>query len=131
MPALQATRDVREAILDAAESLLARHGSHKLFAVLRPALLERRFGYFEREATILGVLLEQGSGNGELLVDDPIEKARLVVVATNALSPHALSASELGRRADAASRAERIADLLLHGLLRRQDGRSSSHRPSR
>ncbi len=204
MPTVKAARDVRDAILDAAEALLARHGFQKatmdalaqeagigkgstylhfpskehvflatvdriadrllararavadspapaserirrilidralfrfdsvgayrqgldgLFAALRPTLLERRLGYFEQEARILADVLRAGHDTGELAVEDAVETARALVLATNALLPHALSASELGRRADVARDAERIVNLLLQGLLRRDAGR--------
>ncbi|MBI1851827.1 MAG: TetR/AcrR family transcriptional regulator [Planctomycetes bacterium] len=105
-----------------------RQGLDGLLASLRPALLDRRLRYFEEEAEVIAGILRAGRAAGELAFDDDIETARALVLATNALLPYALSASELGRRADVARRAERIVQLLLQGLVSRDAPRARGTR---
>ena len=100
----------------------------ELLAALRPRLLERRAGYFRAEAEVLAAVLAEGRRTGALLVPDPLDAAHALVLATNALLPYSLSVHELGRRAEIARNAGRIADLLLHGIAPRPDpGRRRSH----
>jgi AcrR family transcriptional regulator len=101
-----------------------RQGLDGLLASLRPSLLDRRLRYFRIEAELIAGIVRSGREAGELASVDDLETAHSLVLATNALLPHALSASELGRRADVSRRAERVVDLLLHGLLRRDGSRA-------
>jgi AcrR family transcriptional regulator len=95
-----------------------RHGLDELFASLRPAYLARRRTYYDAEAKVFAEVLAEGQANGEFNVVDAAVAAETFLLATNSLLPYALSARELGRRKDVEARAERIADLLLHGLCR-------------
>ena len=88
----------------------------ELLASLRPRLLERRAGYFRAEAETIALVLREGRRAGEMALDDPLETAHALVLATNALLPYSLSVHELGRRAEIERRAEHIANLLLRGL---------------
>jgi len=90
----------------------------ELMATLRPALLQRREGYFRDEAAILAEVLREGARDGSLTVDDPDSLAHTLILATNALLPAALSTRELGRRREIESRAARIAEIVLHGIAR-------------
>lgn len=94
------------------------HGLDELFASLRPAYLARRGDYFAIEADILAGVLKEGHTSGELSAPEPRLHAEACLLATNSLLPYALSAKELGRRKDVEAKANRIADLLLHGLVR-------------
>jgi AcrR family transcriptional regulator len=94
------------------------HGLDELFASLRPAYLARRGDYFAIEADILAGVLKDGHAAGELNAPEPRPTAESLLLATNSLLPYALSAKELGRRKDVEAKANRIADLLLHGLVR-------------
>lgn len=94
------------------------HGLDELFASLRPAYLARRQRYFEAEAGVFADVLRAAHAAGEFDAPDPPTVAEAVLLATNSLLPYALSARELGRRADVAARAGRVADLLLFGLCR-------------
>jgi AcrR family transcriptional regulator len=96
-----------------------RHGLDELFASLRPVYLARRRTYYDAEAKVFAEVLAQGRGNGEFAAIDPEISAETLLLATNSLLPYALSARELGLREDVQARAERIADLLLHGLCRK------------
>jgi AcrR family transcriptional regulator len=85
-----------------------------VFAVVRPAYLERRRRYFEEEARMLaGVIAEGGFGG-----DDPMETARLLVQATNAYLPHSLSLEEMGQAGELRERIEKTAAILVAGILR-------------
>jgi AcrR family transcriptional regulator len=91
----------------------------ELMATLRPALLQRREGYFRDEAAIFIEVLREGRASGALAVHDPEDVAHTLILATNALLPASLSVRELGSRSTIERRAGRIADLLLHGIVRR------------
>ena len=85
---------------------------------LGSSLLEQRDKHFAAEAKIRARVLEQA---GDAITIQPQERAAVAnagIAATNALLPYNLSASELTRRRDLAEKAERIATMLLRGLLR-------------
>ena len=88
----------------------------QLLAALRPALLQRREGHFEREARLLEKLLIEGRRQGELSFVGARATAHALVTATNALLPYSLSVRELGERQVIQTRAARVIDLLIAGL---------------
>jgi AcrR family transcriptional regulator len=92
-----------------------------LLSAVRPALLARRARYFEAEAKIFARVLEEGVKSGELMRTEPILAARVLLDATNALLPYSLSTAELGEREEVKSKATRIAEMLLNGLLARSN----------
>ena len=94
------------------------HGLDELFASLRPAYLARRGRYFAAEAGVFAEVIEAGHAAEEFDAPDPPGAAEAVLLATNSLLPYALSARELGRRADVEAQVGRVADLLLFGLCR-------------
>ncbi|MGQ0542165.1 MAG: TetR/AcrR family transcriptional regulator [Blastocatellia bacterium] len=91
---------------------------NELLAHLRPKLLERRKRYFEEEARIFANLLDEGKKAGVFAIKDPMETARTLLDATNALLPYSLSAYELGERKEIERKTDRVADLILTGLLK-------------
>jgi AcrR family transcriptional regulator len=91
-----------------------------LLAALRPGLLARRARYFDEEAQIFAEVLTEGNDSGELQFGDALSTSYSVLLATNGLLPYSLSATELGEREDLEERVAGVADLMLHGLLRRQ-----------
>jgi hypothetical protein len=101
------------------------HGLDELFASLRPAYLARRERYFESEAAVFADVLKVGHAAGEVDAPDPRAAAESLLLATNSLIPYALSARELGRRADVEARVGRVADLLLFGLFRGRKRRAT------
>jgi AcrR family transcriptional regulator len=92
-----------------------------LLAALRPGLLARRAKYFEEEAQIFAQVLAEGRESGELQLEDEFAAARALLEATNGLLPYSLSTSELGEREEVKRRTSAIADLLLHGLLPKEN----------
>jgi AcrR family transcriptional regulator len=94
-------------------------GIDEIFRSLRQAYMARRRRYFDEEATLFAGVLAEGKSSGSLAVDDPLAAANTLLLATNALLPSALSTRELGDREEVRQKAERIADVLLNGLLRR------------
>jgi AcrR family transcriptional regulator len=94
-------------------------GIDAIFRSLRAAYMARRRRYFDEEAAVFAAVLAEGKSSGALAVDDPPAAAHTLLLATNALLPSALSTRELGDREEVRQRAERIADVLLNGLLRR------------
>lgn len=94
----------------------------ELLAALRPTLLGRRQGHFQREARILEGLLRDGLHRGELSFRGTRATAEALVTATNALLPYSLSVRELGKRRIIETRAARVIDLLIAGL--------RAHRPA-
>lgn len=83
----------------------------ELLAAIRPRLLERRAAHFRAEASIVARVL------AEARVADAEAVAGAMIVAGNALLPYSLGARELGRRAEIARRADRVAGLVLFGAL--------------
>ncbi len=92
---------------------------NELLAQLRPKLLERRKKYFENEARIFAKILAEGTQSGTFDVKRPIVAAHALLDATNAFLPYSLSAEELGERDEMEKKVNRVADMLLHGLIRR------------
>jgi AcrR family transcriptional regulator len=81
----------------------------EMLLVIRPALLARREAHFAAEARVLAAILQGTPGASA--------KAAAMVVATNALLPYSLSVREMGRRAEIARRAARVAQLVVRGAL--------------
>ena len=92
-----------------------------LLAALRPSLLARRARYFEDEARIFAEVLDEGARAGVFNVGDTLSTAFALLHATNSLLPYSLSTTELGERDEIKEKTEHIADLILTGLLRKQD----------
>lgn len=90
-----------------------------LLAALRPGLLARRTRYFDAEAQIFADVLAKGRDSGELDFGDALSTAYALLLATNGLLPYSLSTAELGERDEVAERTGDVADILLHGLVRR------------
>jgi len=88
----------------------------EILAAIRPELLARREEHFAAEARVLAALLD-GQGAAET--------ARAMVVATNALLPYSLSVHEMGRRAEIARKADRVARLVVQGALSHPRRRSA------
>ena len=90
-----------------------------LLAALRPGLLARRVRYFDEEAQIFAEVLNEGRAVGEFEFADALTTAYALLHATNSLLPYSLSTTELGEREEVKERTAQIADLILHGLLRK------------
>lgn len=89
-----------------------------VFAVVRPAYMQRRRRYFEEEAQMLAGVIAEGQREGEFGNADPMETARLLVQATNSYLPYSLSLEELGQPGDLIERIEKMAAILVAGILR-------------
>ena len=92
-----------------------------LLAALRPGLLARRRRHFEEEAEVIAEVLLEGRRDGVFDFRDASATARTLLTATNALLPYSLSARELGGRAELESEASRVVEMLLAGLLSREE----------
>ncbi|HEX8163494.1 MAG TPA: TetR/AcrR family transcriptional regulator [Pyrinomonadaceae bacterium] len=90
-----------------------------LLAALRPGLLARRARYFDEEAQIFAGVLNEGRDSGEFQFADALTTAYALLHATNSLLPYSLSTAELGEREEVKERTTQIADLILHGLLKK------------
>ncbi|HMF08570.1 MAG TPA: hypothetical protein VKJ00_05500, partial [Thermoanaerobaculia bacterium] len=103
----------------------------EIFRSLRAAYMARRRRYFDEEARLFAEVLAEGRDSGALALDDPLATAHSLLLATNALLPSALSTRELGDRNQVRQQADRIADLVLGGLLARdpapRHGDSKTH----
>jgi AcrR family transcriptional regulator len=89
-----------------------------VFAVVRPAYMQRRRQYFEEEARMLALVIEDGQKTGVFGTADPMETARLLVQATNAYLPYSLSLEEMRQPGDLLDRIEKMATILVAGILR-------------
>jgi AcrR family transcriptional regulator len=92
-----------------------------MLAALRPKLLARRARYFEEEARIFAEVLGEGGRAGIFNIEDALTTAFTLLHATNSLLPYSLSTTELGERDEIKEKTEHIADLILTGLLRKQN----------
>jgi AcrR family transcriptional regulator len=92
-----------------------------LLAALRPKLLARRARYFEEEARVFAEVLNEGARLKVFNVKDALSTAFALIHATNSLLPYSLSTNELGERDEIKEKTEHIADLMLTGLLRKQN----------
>jgi TetR/AcrR family fatty acid metabolism transcriptional regulator len=88
-----------------------------LLSSIRASLLARRQVYFDREQAVLEDVLREGARTGALDCPDPRTAAHVLVLSTNSLLPFNLSPGELGRREEVEEQANRVADLLVKGLL--------------
>ena len=102
-----------------------------LLAALRPNLLARRARYFEEEARVFAEVLNEGARAQAFDVHDTLSTAFALIHATNSLLPYSLSTTELGERDEIKEKTEQIADLLLSGLLRKQDAPVAASRTRR
>ena len=99
-----------------------------LLAALRPKLLARRARYFEEEARVFAEVLGEGARAGVFKVEDALSTAFALLHATNSLLPYSLSTSELGERDEIKEKTEQIADLILTGLLRKENAPAARRR---
>jgi len=90
-----------------------------LLAELRANLLARRENHFDDEAAVFARVLDEGRQQKVFELKVPLATAQTLLLATNSLLPYSLSVKELGDRKEIAAKVERIADLLLEGLVRR------------
>ena len=102
-----------------------------LLAALRPKLLARRARYFEEEARVFAEVLDEGRRANVFNVQDALTTAFALLHATNALLPYSLSTTELGEREEIKEKTEHIADLILSGLLRKQNDPDTRRRRRR
>ena len=89
---------------------------------LRSSLLQQREKHFAAEAKIITKVLAQAEGVIAVPPQERAAVANALIAATNALLPYNLTASELTRRREIAEKADRIATMLLRGLLRPDRG---------
>lgn len=92
-----------------------------LLSKIRPSLLQRRKRHFDEEARIFARLIKEGIDAGEFSGVKADDAARSLLVATNSLLPYSLSTEELGERREIEKRAATLADLLLKGLIAREE----------
>ncbi|MCA1639293.1 MAG: TetR/AcrR family transcriptional regulator [Acidobacteria bacterium] len=91
-----------------------------LLAALRPKLLARRKQYFQEEAEILAEVIKEGQEANIFAAGNPKKIAETFLLATNSLLPFSLTTRELGEREEIEEKSERVAELLLSGLLKRE-----------
>jgi AcrR family transcriptional regulator len=95
------------------------HMYDDLFGSIRAAYMPRRQMYLDWETGVFADVLREGAAAGELVVDDARNTARSLLLTTQAILPYSLTTRELGARDEVCHSAERIADLVLNGLRRR------------
>ena len=87
-----------------------------ILSAIRPKLLARRKIYFEEEAEILALVVEEGQAKKNFQNGNALEISETFLLATNSLLPFSLTTQELGEREDIEAKTLRIADLLLKGI---------------
>jgi hypothetical protein len=93
----------------------------EVLRALRSGLLERHQVHFEQEARVFAKVLKEGQDGGVFHHVQGLRTARILLVATNSLLPFSLSTRELGSRREVENNCEKVADLLVAGLLARPD----------
>ena len=83
---------------------------------IRPALEARREKYFEEEAKIFAGILQEGRRQKMFFFKDAHYTAHSLIIATNALLPSNLKASELGNRQAVEERISQVSQILINGL---------------
>lgn len=89
---------------------------HDLLAALRPALIAQRKQQLREEASIFGMVIQDGVRRREFRTLDAEATANALLTATNSLLPYYLSPRELGSPEAIGQRVETVATLLLEGL---------------
>ena len=92
---------------------------NELLSAIRPNFMARRESYFEDEARIFVLVIEEGQQNGDFAEGNAVEIADSLILATNSLLPFSLTSAELGAHKDVKAKTLRLADLLLKGLGKR------------
>lgn len=87
-----------------------------ILSAIRPKLLARRRRYFEEEAEIFAVVVEEGQRKKYFQTGNALEIAETLLQATNSLLPFSLTTQELGLREDIEAKTLRVANLLLKGI---------------
>jgi hypothetical protein len=64
-------------------------------------------------------VLDEGECQGIFIKGDSADTARTLLLATNSLLPYSLSTQELGKRKEIDERVEKLAKVLLEGLIKR------------
>ena len=85
---------------------------------LGPRLLQQRENHFAAEARAFAEVLKEAGNVVAVAAHERTAVAAAIISATNALLPYNLTPSELGRRREVADKAERIANMLLLGVMR-------------
>src|SRR4051812_4857684 len=93
----------------------------EVLRALRSGLLERHQDHFEQEARVFAKVLKEGQEAGVFHKVRGLPTARVLLTATNSLLPFSLSTQELGSRREVENNCQRVADLLIAGLLARSD----------
>lgn len=119
-PEKRLRRMITERVLNRFDSVQHYSQSlNELLAQLRPRLLENRRRYFEHEASLFAQVVSEGKSDKTFTAKDAMDTARAILDATNALLPYSLSAYELGERGEIEKKTQRVADLILNGLIKR------------
>ena len=85
---------------------------------LGPLLLQQRENHFAAEARVFAEVLKEAEDAVTVSSQERTAVAAAIISATNALLPYNLTPAELGRRRDLADKADRIANMLLLGVMR-------------
>jgi AcrR family transcriptional regulator len=88
----------------------------EIYGQLRPLYMPRRERYLARESRVFQRVLDDGAVQGEFRVERAAGVARLLLMATNAFLPFALSPQQLRRPKQITAQADKLIDLLLRGL---------------
>ena len=92
-----------------------------LLSAVRPNLLTRRENYFAEEARIFASVIKEGEKSEVFETDDALKTAENLLLATNSLLPYSLTTQELGERIEIEEKVLQLANLLLKGLISRNE----------
>jgi len=88
----------------------------ELFEAVRPAYMERRKLYFDTERDLIANVIREGEHSGDFAVENALQLAAILIVATNAYLPYSLSVRELGSPEKIEADLSQLVDLLIRGM---------------
>jgi AcrR family transcriptional regulator len=95
-----------------------------LLAAVRPKLLIRRRIYFVTEAELFAKVIEEGQNDNNFMHGNSFEIAETLLLGTNSLLPFSLTTRELGERSEIKEKLRRLVNLLLNGLIEKENSKS-------
>lgn len=98
-----------------------RQSMDETLAALRHVILQRRYQFNSELAALLEAVLEQGCEAGMFACCDLQVVANALITGVSGLSPTNLSPQELGGRDEIEARTHQLVDLMLTGLLARNN----------
>ncbi len=93
------------------------HSLDELFEVVRPAYMDERKKYFDKECALIAKVIAEGQKSDVFVAGDAAELAKTLILATIAFLPYSLSVKDLGKPKQIEKDLRQMIDLLIRGLM--------------